>query len=450
MYKYNITMLEEFQEENTNGKIVDEEQEGWRWGNFKRFFRSIDFVAIRRRQEQERRRREENIRRREREARGRIANFTTQVKQLIARIQQLESIIVEKNFRIYGQNRYIAFLKEETTRLETKNKSLSDSLQYYKKLVLGTDEEDGYESKIVKQQIKYEELLKQEIGNPTPLVKNEGFGQINEGFGGLDEQINNLINRVRQLNEQINRLETTIREKEEIIKNKNSYIASIKIETTRLQKTANSLLDELQYYRTLALGNNEVDGYQNTLVKQQLKYNKLDKLEIGNTLQSSNTEGFDLQYEKYEYKLTNPIEGQNKIIEGLTSDNAAFNAVFMENQAIKNQIDNNTNTYSISKQLASHIIAKTTTLKWVNRILIFIFLIVYAYACYKIYNIPEMDMFRKIAIGIFVFLTIFIIHLIEYILVYTIPFIIALFTGIQYNPSFIFSKPGKYDYFSNL
>jgi hypothetical protein len=58
-----------------------------------------------------------------------------------------------------------------------------------------------------------------------------------------------------------------------------------------------------------------------------------------------------------------------------------------------------------------------------------------------------MDMFRKIAIGVVLFLTIFIIHLIEYILVNTVPFILAFLTRNTYTPSFVFSEPGKYDYF---
>jgi ABC-type microcin C transport system permease subunit YejE len=61
-----------------------------------------------------------------------------------------------------------------------------------------------------------------------------------------------------------------------------------------------------------------------------------------------------------------------------------------------------------------------------------------------------MDIFRKIALGVIIFLTIFFIHLIEYFLVNTVPFIIAFLTGNTYTPLFEFSAPGKYDYFPSI
>ena len=74
---------------------------------------------------------------------------------------------------------------------------------------------------------------------------------------------------------------------------------------------------------------------------------------------------------------------------------------------------------------------------------------VYVYACYKIYKINGMNIGKKVIIGFVMFLTIFIIHLIEYILVYVVPYISALLIGTPYKPQYLFSKPGIYDYLPN-
>jgi hypothetical protein len=336
-------MAEEFEEENTKGKIIDGEHEGWGWGNFVRLFRpsrpSVDLGAIRRRQEEERQQREKANREkanRERDEAARLANLDTQVKQLTAQVQQLESIIKEKDILIDKKNRHIAFLTKENT---------------------------------------------------------------------------------------------------------------------RLRKKVNSILDNLQYYRTLVLGNKEVDGYQSTVVKQQIKNDELIQQEIGKPIQPDKTEGFVLPYENYESflsEITNLKDEYNRILEGFTDPTmSSYNSVFTQNQAVKNQIDNNTNVYSVNNQLSSNIIAKTNKLKWINVILIFLFLIVYVYACYKIYKINGMNIGKKVIIGFVMFLTIFIIHLIEYILVYVVPYIGALLIGTPYKPQYLFSKPGIYDYLPN-
>jgi DNA repair exonuclease SbcCD ATPase subunit len=334
-------MSEEFKEENTKGEIIDGEQEGWGWGDIFRRFKpkpSVDWGAIRRRQEEERRNRERAEReQREREQRARdeanrVANLETQVRQLIAQVRQLESIIREKDMTIDRKNKHIAWLTRENT---------------------------------------------------------------------------------------------------------------------RLRKKVNSLLDNLQYYRTLVLGNREVDGYQKTVVKQQIKNDELIQQEIGKPIQSNKTEGFQSLYENYENFQSefNNLQNEYKNLEGFVDQiTSSYNSVFIENQAVQNQIENSTNVYSVNNQLSSNIIAKTNYLKQINFILILLFLIVYVYGCYKIYKIEGIHIVKKVIIGLFMFLTIFIIHLIEYILVYTVPYISALLLGTPYNPPYLFNKPGKYDY----
>lgn len=350
-------MAEEFEEENTKGEIIegDEEHEGARAR--RNFFRPpsrptfrppsrpairsnpfFDWIGIRRRQEEARRRqeaarrRQEERDRRDRERVQRIANLETQVRQLTARIQQLDQIIIDKDRTILKKNRHIAFLTKENT---------------------------------------------------------------------------------------------------------------------RLRKKVNSLLDNLQYYRTLVLGNKEVDGYQKTVVKQQIKNDELIQQEIGKPILSNKTEGFSNLYEYYENlqeDFTN-LENEYKILEGyVDSTTSSYNAVFTENQAVKNQIDTTENEYSVDNQLSLNVLEKTNDLKYINFVLICIFLIVYVYGCYKIYKIEGINLAVKIVIMFVMFLTIFILHMVEYIIFTIFPYVSALVIGTPYNPPNYWRFPGIYDY----
>jgi hypothetical protein len=344
-------MSEEFKEENTTGEIIetgDGEHEGWGWGNIRNIFRrpAFDFGAIRRAQEQARqaveraaRETRERIEReqrakeaRERAERERVANLETQVRQLTAYVSQLESKIRNKDILIDKKNKHITFLTREHTRLRKKVNNLLDNLQYYRTLVLGNKEVDGYQKTVVKQQIKNDELIEQEIGRPIVSDKKEGFGNLNTYYENLQEDINNLLNEY------------------------------------------------------------------------------------------TNLEGF------------------------VTSGTTSYNAVFTENQAVKNQIDNTTNEYSVNNQISSNIIAKTNKLKFANLILMAIFVLAYLYGCYKIYQTEGMNLGVKVAICIVMSLTIFILHLIEYIILNIFPYISSLLIGTPYNPPDYWSKPGMYDY----
>jgi hypothetical protein len=271
--------------------------------------------------------------------------------------------------------------------------------------------------------------------------------------------LHGLEDQVRQLRSYVDLLNRKIDEKDRLIDKKNKHIAWLTSENTRLRTKVNHLLDSLQYYRTLVLGNKEVDGYQKTVVKQQIKNDELVQQEIGKPIQSSK-EGFSLyareprssenegfsHIDSFQSEFNNLQNTYNKIIEGYNSATASYNSVFTENQAVKQQIENTTNVYSVNKQLSYNIIAKTNYWKQINFILICIFLIVYLYGCYKIYKTEGINLGEKVAIGLVMFLTIFIIHLIEYILVYTVPYMSALLLGTPYNPPYLFNKPGKYDY----
>jgi uncharacterized coiled-coil protein SlyX len=158
-------MSENFTEENTKGEIIsgDEEHDGFRWRNIAKIFRpvqQVDWLGIRRRQDEERRNRERRDREaRERDQRARdevmrVRNMENQVRQLSARVKQLENTIKQKDILIGKKNKHIAFLKKENTRLRKKVNSLLDNLQYYRTLVLGNKEVDGYKTTVVKQQIK--------------------------------------------------------------------------------------------------------------------------------------------------------------------------------------------------------------------------------------------------------------------------------------------------------
>ena len=273
-------------------------------------------------------------------------------------------------------------------------------------------------------------------------IFNRARSTVSSGFGS----VNNYVNQAKIQLAQIRNLENLIRSLRNTIEEKTKDIAFLNKERIRLQNKNNSLLDNLQYYRTLTLGNSEVDGLQDVVVKQQIKNEELLKQEIAEPLnKTEKKEGLENLINE-DYILKNK---SGKILEGLNADSSVYSVVYNQNQAIKNQIEQNTNIYSVNNQLTSDLLAKRDTLKWVNKILIYIFLIVFAYACFKVYKMPNIGLSDKIVICILMLLTVFLIHLIEYVLFYAIPFLFTFLAGTPYRPPQFTVKPGIYDYFTS-
>jgi len=285
------------------------------------------------------------------------------------------------------------------------------------------------------------------------------------------QRVRNMENQIRQLSARVSQLENIIRDKDRLIDRKNKHIAFLTSENTRLRKKVNSLLDNLQYYKTSVLGTDQVDGYKTTVVKQQLKIDELLQQEIGKPI-TATKDGFENIYEGFEYDFAkisgsgvaegyrknyglmsvestdyDSLKNEHIILEGFVDQQmTAYNAVFIENQTMQNHIDNTTNIYSINNQLTSNIIAKRNILEYVNFVLIILFFIVYLYGCYKVYTINGMENNVKIAICIVMLFIIFILHTIEYIIFTILPLFIAFLVKTPIRPYKYFNKPSIYDY----
>lgn len=398
-----------------------------------------------------------------------IRGLERQVRKLLGKIDRLERIIEEKDRLIDRKKKHIAFLIKENKRLRKKSNSLLDNLQYYRTMALGNETVDGYKNVIVKQEIRYKELLEQEIGKPIQKPKKEGFAgfpNLNDIRRRLDEtnrNINYAINRgnaqtrraqdlttklqvasdrirnleiqIKQCNARIPQLENIIIEKDILIDSLNKEIEKLNKENMRLRKKVNALIDNLQYFRTLVLGNNEVDGYKDTVVKNQHKYEDLLQKEIGTPNDKSKKEG-----------LSNYEPLYKSLQEGFVEGTASYNAVFTENQVLKNKIDNTTNIHSIDNQLFTNTKRKINKWKFANYILIFLFCGAFLYGCYTLYNNPEINNLVKILFAIGMLLSILILHTIEYAILIIFPYISALLIGTPYDPSEYWNKPGIYDY----
>jgi hypothetical protein len=262
-------------------------------------------------------------------------------------------------------------------------------------------------------------------------------------------RVRNMEVQIKQLSARVSQLESIIRNKDRLIDRKNKHITFLTSENTRLRKKVNSLLDNLQYYKTSVLGTDQVDGYKTTVVKQQLKIDELLQQEIGKPITASK-DGFENIYEGFHYDYDS-LNKEHVILEGYADQlMSSYNAVFTENQAMQNHNDNTTNIYSINNQLTSNIIARQNTLKYVNFILIIVFFIVYLYGCYKVYTINGMENYIKIAICIAMLFTIFILHIIEYIIFTILPVFIGLIVKIPIKPFKYFKGPSIYDYLPSL
>jgi DNA repair exonuclease SbcCD ATPase subunit len=453
-------MFEEFKEENIKGKFLEFKREGF---GFKDSTESFDFsstIDISKKIADENKKQEKDAEKLENAIMNnpekkvkqikkkppkqsknaeRISTLKTEEQSLKVRIDQLKNKILEKDIELAKLDNVINPTTKETQRLLNKKKTISDQVQYYKDLIFGPN---GYLKETVNWQKKYEELISKEIGKPIQQHKSEGFGSIYENYENAESEIRDLANKITTLNKEVTSVQDTIKAKDQLIEKKQNTIDnSLPKTSTKFQSEINSYLDDLQYYRTLVLGNDKMDGYATTLAKQKIKYNELNNKEFTNSLNFNNKEGVNELYE-VPYETINTKEGFDTLT-------MSYLSVLSQNKAINDKIETTTNIHSVNNQLSSNIISKTNILKIINYVLILVFLIVYAYACYKIYKIPEMDIFRKCAIGIVVFLTIFIIHLVEYTIAHFVPFAIAFFTGVPYSPLFLLSRPGKYDYLPN-
>ena len=386
-----------------------------------------------------------------------------QYQQSVAKNTDLQIKIIEQRQLIPPIDVIIKRLTNENTRLRNKDKSLTDNTLFLKNIVSGTETKDGYVKKIIKNQKDLESTILQEIVGESNIEGDIGdfYGemteegnsiQVNEGFSNGGEttatpltaknivykspsikdqmvELNTYINRatynVNIEKIRINRLESSLSNLKTLIEKKRAHITQLTRENKELKLKNNTTLDHLQYNRSLVFGNDEVDGYKDSEINQHIIKTQLENQPIGTPIDidfANKTEGF---------------------INGSTS---AYNEVTTQNRALENQISTVKNNHSIDNQLTINLLQRKKTVQFINKILIFIFIIVFVYSCFKIYQFPNMNKYTKIAIILIMFSIIFILHSIEYILLHAVPYFSALILGTPYNPKTYWNNPGIYDY----
>jgi hypothetical protein len=372
-----------------------------------------------------------------------------QYQQSIAKKKDLQIKIIEQRQLIPPINVEITKLTNENTRLKNKDKSLTDNTLFLKNLVSGTDTKDGYTKKIVENQKELDSIILQEIDIDSKI--EEDIGEITEGFSintnnatpltsanivykssiikyqiiELGTYINIATNNVDIEKKRINRLEIVLTNVKTLIEKKRAHISRLTRENKELKLKNNTTLDHLQYNRSLVFGNDEVDGYKDSEINQHIIKTQLENQPIGTPIDidfANKTEGF---------------------INGATG---AYNEVATQNRVLENQISTVKNNHSIDSQLTANLIQRKKTVQFINKILIFIFIIAFGYSCFRIYQFPNMNKYVKLAIILIMFLTIFILHSIEYILLHVVPYFSALILGTPYNSKTYWNKPGIYDY----
>jgi len=413
-----------------------------------------------------------------------------QYQQLVSKGQYLQVQISEYRYKIIPQlNTEIKSLTDENTRLRNKEKSLDDNTTFFKNIVSGRNGKDGYKQKIVKNQQDIESSILKEInitagdridssdiyiegltGDKSSYTINTnksseqfqsfnyqtvsmsqlpkavtggGIGVINTDTplkeveivyisSNINDQIIELNTYLDRANTKVNKEQTKVDEIDsalsnlkDLVEKKRAHIIQLPKDNKALKIKNNNTLDELQYNRSLVFGDNNVDGYKTTEITQ---HNILRELEN----QSFNTP-IDIDF----------LNGKEGFING---SDTAYNTVFTQNLALENQITNVKNTHSVDNQLAVNLIQRKQFVQLINKILISIFIIVFLYSGFKLFKFPYFDKYTKIGIWIGIFLTIFILHSIEYILLHAVPYFSALILGTPYNPNVYWNKPGIYDY----
>ena len=390
-----------------------------------------------------------------------------QYSQVTSIITQLDITIIQQNNIIEEKNKQINELTIENTRLRNKQKSMKDDYKSFESLILGNDKASGYMDLVVAQQKINDNVREQEFSSYSPEETGvkEGFlkgGNLTIPINNLTSQINDTSNqikntstqiksieserqdmdrRVTELNNKANELRKIIQDKEDLINKKTNHISYLMSENKKERNANNSILDNLLYYRSLLMGNTEVDGYKDIAVQQKIVNTTLKQQEIGSPIAT-------------DPQLSIPIPGPDEAVdaetittEGFVSGTGAtYNAVVSQNQIIENQIQKVQDDSTINNQLIIDYSKKRETMKFIHQILIFIFFGVFVFGCYKLYAADKMNIYVKAIIGVAMFLSIFIIHLIEYILLYSLPFISSLFIGTPYTPSTYWKIPGLHDY----
>ena len=431
-----------------------------------------------------------------------------QYQQLVSKGQYLQVQISEQQYQIIPPlNAQIQQLTNENTRLRNKEKSLNDNTTFFKNTVSGRDGKDGYKQRIVKNQEDLESSILKEINinneehidssdiyiegltgdeygdedtinvnessekfrfararvrptfrptyRPTyrPIPNQGGFrGSIKPPVINTDTPLkevdivyksSDVKEQIIELNAYLARanakveiektkiagLEVALSNLKRLVEKKRAHIVRLTNDNKALKIKNNYTLDDLQYNRSLIFGNKQVDGYKATEIEQR-----------------------NIKKELINQPIATPIDidfsnGKEGFIDEST---AAYNNVFTQNSALENQITNVKNNHSIDNQLSKNLIQRKQVVQFINKILIFIFIIAFAYSCFKVYKLPNIDKYTKIGILLIVFLTIFIIHSIEYILLHAVPYFSALILGTPYNPKTYWNKPGIYDYLPTL
>jgi hypothetical protein len=261
--------------------------------------------------------------------------------------------------------------------------------------------------------------------------------QLQRNIENGQKQIQNLYNQINNLQNVIRQRDATIRQRDATIVQKNKRIDYLTKENTRLKRKNNALLDDLQYFRSQLFGNESVTGYKDTVVKQQIENDILKKQEIGEPIYKKND--------------ALAVTQDSNVSEGfVNSGSATYNALYTQNQAIQNKIDDVKNKQSVDNQLSVNISSKINTLQSVNFILICIFIMSIVFGCYKLFLFPGMNMRVKIGIVILMILSICLIHSIEYLLFHLVPYVWSLITTTPYEPNYNLALPGIYDYLTSV
>jgi len=179
----------------------------------------------------------------------------------------------------------------------------------------------------------------------------------------------------------------------------------------RLIGKNNTLLDSVQYFRTMIFGNKKVTGYEQALMDEKQINEKLRTQELGQTVK-----------------------------EGYVTGDSTYNAVYTENQIVENQIRETANQHSVDDQLFKNLEDQTLTLSHANVILSWI---LFGFILSSAFLIWFSDMGLKdrlVAVKV-VWLYVILVEIAEYFLFYMFRYLKSWFWGTPYDASDFWKFP---------
>ena len=387
-------------------------------------------------------------------------------------ISDLDKVISNRNAMIANLNNEISVSKDYLTRctnrnniIVDKNNALLNTLQYFKDLLFGTNNSDGYIKTILNANIAKDKIQNQTIsgyvkegirnkarpaaprpaaprpaaprpaaprsGKARPAAPRPGKARPGKSRPGKSRPGKSRPGKARPGKSRSAGKKKT--------GNKNKGICSAILR--RIDDRKNQIANKNKEILNLSYQNSILNDYKNKC------YSNNNNLMQKNNALLDTSQFYDKQTNKYDKMLIKMNTDKTKLLNKKLSDNinregfnSGYKTVTNENTIIQNQINLNKQKHSIDNQLYVNLYNRIQSLDSLNQILsvcLFVLIIISGVIIW----ISDKSLTHKLVMVKVVWLYVIIVEIIEYVLFYVFRYLRALFYGQPYNISDFWKFP---------